>query len=272
MSTKDVAFIANILVVKYKAINQMLGGFVLNGTDFSYSDGKNKLTKIKIGYLDDGRFAHVIIEDGVSMPRHDKVYNVVTLEERDNPRKDDEIEAKVSYALIDTKSSLLWISNYKKKSILLDFLMKNFNTPEVELKNIYNEKEFVDTLNIVSSISVSAEPNIFIEHNLSTNLINDPLGYGAEIATINFQYKHKKVFDKLKSEIDKLVDKRDSFKRIVVTGRDRNDIGMTFNTSVFSRRIEFRSSIDDNGMFISDELFKNLIEHIKDEEKRLQNI
>lgn len=116
------------------------------------------------------------------------------------------------------------------------------------------------------SINNPKETSIFIEHELSANLINDPLGYNAEIATLNFKYKHAHLLDKLRDNIRSLIDKKDSFKRIVITGRDKNDIGMTFNTSIFSRRIEFRSTVDDNGMFIQDEMFNNLISQIKNEE------
>lgn len=266
MSTREISFIANILLFKYKFINQSDNKLSFNETVYNLSDGVNKFLMLEISYKENDRFILIAIKDGLSKPRPDTVHNILTLDERPNPREDFEVEAKISYALIDTKSSLLWISNYKKKSTLLDFLKNQQNCIDIELKNIYNEKEFVDTLNSISGISISAEPSIFIEHELSANLINDPLGYNAEIATLNFKYKHAHLLDKLRDNIRSLIDKKDSFKRIVITGRDKNDIGMTFNTNIFSRRIEFRSTVDDNGMFIQDEMFNNLISQIKNEE------
>ena len=40
---------------------------------------------------------------------------------------------------------------------------------------------------------------------------------------------------------------------------------MLFNSEGFSRKIEFKASIDDNEMFLSDDVFSKLISTIKNE-------
>lgn len=52
---------------------------------------------------------------------------------------------------------------------------------------------------------------------------------------------------------------------VVISGRDKDNIGLLFNANVFSKKIIFESVVDENEMFDLDHLFKKFEEEINNE-------
>jgi len=89
--------------------------------------------------------------------------------------------------------------------------------------------------------------------------------YGAYEATLNLKYKNFTLQGKVLNWLKSIIDNKNNFKRIVISGRDEKNLGMLFNNNLFSRKIDFMAEVDDNEMFNPDDVFTKLIAKIKEE-------
>ncbi len=79
------------------------------------------------------QFLKINFSDGSTMPRNPKVYNKSKKELEPNPRASDQIEPKEYFAIFDLSNSYLWLSNTKKKSLLLNYIQKFFKNKKIDL-------------------------------------------------------------------------------------------------------------------------------------------
>lgn len=206
------------------------------------------------------------MEDGTTMPRNPKVINLDTSAKEENPRQPNQIEPKDSFFLIDFNTGFLWLSDSRKKATILDFLKNKFKSINFVSKDVYDEKQFIDTIKTLDSIKLSIVPNLFAPTNtLSEKLVDEINGYGATTAVLQLQYKDKFVGNDLAAKIDSLFKDKTNFSGITISGRDAKNLGILFNINSFSRKIDFKSSIDENGLFNPDNVFSQLIYHIEHE-------
>lgn len=226
----------------------------------------NSVHIFNLKYVDD--FLTINFSDGSSMPRNPKIYDQETHTLEDNPRNKKQIEPKDYFALIDFETSFLWLNNTKKKSLLLGFLQSYFKSKAIVLKDIYDEQDFIDTLETLDGLKISAVPaNIFAETNTTSRALNDEM-YLASKAELSLTYDKVRIVDKIKDKISNILKNRESFQSITISGRDEKDLGMFFNNNLFTRKISFKSEIDDNGMFSPGEVFEKLISEITNEIKK----
>lgn len=204
--------------------------------------------------------------DGSSMPRNPNIYDQKTHTIKENPRSKEQIEPKEYFALIDFRTSFLWLSNTKKKSLLLCFLQQFFDNKQIILKDIYDEEDFINCLNTLDGIKVSAVPSLFIDTNTTAKALNDEM-YLAAKAELKLTYDRVKILDKLKHKITRILHQKESFQNITISGRDEKGLEMLFNNSLFTRKISFKTDIDDNGMFSPKTVFSKLIVEISNEAK-----
>ena len=68
-------------------------------------------------------------------------------------------------------------------------------------------------------------------------------------------------------KIQSLLTNRQYFNGLVISGRNKQNLGILFNTNEFSRKIEFKALVDENEMFLPDNVFTTLINKIEDENK-----
>lgn len=240
----------------------------LNGGVSTIEQG-NGVQIFNLEYKDDNLL--ISFSDDSAMPRNPKVYDKGTQTLQNNPRKKDQIEPRDYFALIDFKTSFLWLNNTKKKKLLLKFMQGYFIKEKLILKDIYSEHEFINCLKTLDGIKLSAVPaNIFAETNTTSKALNDEM-YPATKAELILTYNQIRVIDKIKDKIANILHNRISFQNITISGRDEKNLEIFFNNNMFTRKITFKSEIDENGMFISDQVFDELISKIKKETKYENN-
>lgn len=265
---KDITFTAHILIINDKPVVIDSLRNIIKTKDYTIcKEEKQAVTIFKPKYVKNDRYLSLRILEGKAKPRNPNVVNVDTGELKDNQRKEDEAEPISYFALIDLKTSYIWINNSKKKNLIIRFIAELLKTSNIYFKSIYNESEFIKSLKSLDQLQFSAAPDLFSnEFDLSRALANDVFGYEADIATITLDYiTNKPIKERLKNFLRRTLKHKDSFNKIVISGRDKNNLGMLFNTNSFSRKIELKSSIDDDGMFIENELLDRLIEKIENE-------
>ena len=92
--------------------------------------------------------------------------------------------------------------------------------------------------------------------------------YLASKAELNLTYDKIKFVDKIKDKVSTVLRNRESFQSITISGRDQKNLGMFFNNNLFTRKILFKSEIDENGMFSTKKIFEKLILEITNEVKK----
>ncbi|MEA4981646.1 MAG: hypothetical protein VB066_02905 [Paludibacter sp.] len=213
-------------------------------------------------------FLKIIFSDGSTFPRNPNVINTKTNLIEPNPRQPNQIEPKEYFALIDFETCFFWINSGKKRKILVDFLQKKFIKNQIVVKDIFNQDEFIKSLKKLDDIRITAIPDLLSSVNTLTQALSDEINqYEAVEAILHLKYQDKWVGNNLSTKISSIFNNRENFRGIMISGRDERNQGLLFNTNVFSRKIEFKTTVDENEMFDSNEVFRILIGKINDEKK-----
>src|SRR5690606_33093684 len=141
-------------------------------------------------------YLKINFSDGSAMPRNPNVYNKDTQEIEPNPREAHQIEPREYFAVFDLNNSFLWLSNTKKKSLLIDFFQRLFKNQKLVLKDVYDEEKFIQNLKTIDQIKISAVPNLFSQTNSVSKALVDEM-YGAYEAVLHLKYKDKFIGDDL---------------------------------------------------------------------------
>lgn len=226
------------------------------------NDTGSKVQIFELKY--ENNYLKINFGDGTLGPRNPMVFNFETHSQEDNPREKSQIETRHTFAIIDFKSSFLWISNSKKRNGLIDLLKLKFKDSIITAKDIYDEDEFIKTLNRLDKIKISAVPNLLSETGvLSKKLAEEINGYEADSASLILNYNHKLTTKYLIDKVKSIFEQKNSLKGIVISGRDHNNLGMLFNTEGFSRKIDVEAKVDEDEMFCTEDLFQKLITNIE---------
>lgn len=146
------------------------------------------------------------------------------------------------------------------------FRIKLEKNSKLVSKDVYDEQRFIETLKKLDDIRLSAVPNLFSQSGVLTERLAEEIdGYEATSAQLHFHYQDKFVGNSLIEKIKSIFQNRNNFNGIVISGRDEKNLGMLFNAEGFSRKIEFKASVDENKMFLPDEVFNKLITIIRNE-------
>jgi len=231
----------------------------------TYSITESKRVQVyKFTYED--TYLKVTFGDGSAMPRNPNVIDIKTNQTLPNPRQPNQVEPRETFGIIDFRTGFLWLSNSKKRNSLLHFFGTKFKKPNFVSKDVYDEERFIQTLKKLDDIRVSAAPELFSQSNVLTEKLSEEInGYEASVATLSFHYKDKLVGENLVDKIKSIFRHKNNFNGIVISGRDENNLGMLFNSDGFSRKIEFKALVDENEMFIPEDVFTRLISKIEDE-------
>jgi hypothetical protein len=212
-------------------------------------------------------FLTINFADGSSMPRNPVIYDQITHSLEDNPRNKNQIEPKEYFALIDFRTSFIWLNNTSKKNILLRFLKRFFKNKNLVLKDIYDEDDFMKCIKTLDGIKISAvSPNLFANSNSISQALSDEL-YMASKAELTLSYNKVNIVEKIKDKLWNILKHKECFKSITISGRDEKNLGMFFNNNLFTRKISFRSKVSENGMFLPTDVFTKLIKEITNEKK-----
>ena len=201
------------------------------------------------------------------MPRNPNVYDVETNQTLPNPRQPNQAEPRETFGLIDFTTGFLWLSNSRKRNFLLDFIRAKLKkNSQLVSKDVYDEQRFIETLKRLDEIKLSAVPNLFSQSGVLTERLAEEInGYEATSAQLHFYYQDKFVGNSLIKKIKSIFENRNNFNGVVISGRDEKNFGMLFNADGFSRKIEFKASVDENEMFLPNVVFNKLITTIQNE-------
>lgn len=231
----------------------------------SYTNNDN--SKVQIFSIEyEENYLKMSFGEGIVGPRHPSVFNFNTEEEEPNPRQKNQVEPRQTFVVIDFKTSFLWISNSKKRTTLIDLFRSKFKTAAIVVKEIYDEKQFVEMLKKLDNIKISAVPNLFSDSGtLSQSLSEEINGYEANVATLSLSYNNTVTTDYLIGKVKSIFEQKNSLKSIVISGKDKNNLGMLFNTEGFSRKIDIEAQVDEDEMFLVEDVYNKLISTIKNE-------
>lgn len=208
----------------------------------------------------DGDLLFISMDHGSPLPLPEHVVNIETLEKENNPRTENLYEPKQTFAFIDFNTGYIWLSNTHKKIVMWVFFTEKFKTPQVSIREVYDEQKFLETLVSVDDIKFSATPhNLFSSTStLSQELSNELLGYGGTQAIIQIKYHNTFVGDTIKDKLLSLFRNKAAFRSLVVTGKDSKGAMMKFNTDAIIRKIIIKTELELNGTFNSDRIFEQI--------------
>lgn len=211
-------------------------------------------------------FLLINFSDGSTYPRNPHVFNKDKNSFEPNPRTTNQIEPKESFALIDFDTCFLWLSNSKKRKFIIDYIRSKFENCQFTIKNVFDEKAFINNIKRLDELRISSTPDIFSQTDSISEALSDEINqYGAAEAILHLRYQDKWVGDTLSKKIKSLISNKDNFKGLMISGKDEQNNGLIFNLNMFSKKIDFKATIDNNEMYYSDEVFTLLIQKIEDE-------
>ena len=228
------------------------------------NNSESKVQIFNIEYED--AYLKMNFGEGTVGQRNPNVFNFDTNEEEPNPRKKNQVEPRQTFAIIDFKTSFVWISNSKKRTALIDLFKEHFKTSSIIVKEIYDEKQFIDMLKSLDNIKISAVPNLFSDAGILSKTLSEEInGYEASVATLSLGYNNRLTNNFLIEKVKSIFEQKNSLKSIVIAGKDENNLGMLFNTEGFSRKIDIEAQVDEDEMFSAEDVYKKLIQKIKTE-------
>lgn len=262
-NTKNIIFSGTFLSVNDSAIS--IDDFKEKIPEDTYPITENKRVHLyKYVYYEN--YLKVTFGDGSAMPRNPNVFDIETKETIPNPRQSNQAEPRETFGLVDFNTGFLWLSNSRKRNSLIDFFRSKFKKSKLVSKDVYDEDKFIQTLKKLDDIRVSAIPNLFSQTNiLSERMAEEINGYEAVVANLHFHYQDKFIGDNLLEKIKDIFKNKNNFSGIMISGRDEKNLGMLFNSDGFSRKIEFKAFVDENEMFLPDDVFTRLIAKLQDE-------
>jgi hypothetical protein len=264
-STKNIVFSGTFLSVNDNVIN--IDDFKKQIPEDTYTITENKRVHI-YKYIYTENHLKITFGDGSAMPRNPNVFDVETKTTLPNPRQPNQAEPKETFGLIDFNTGFLWLSNSRKRNSLIDFFRTKFdNKTKLVSKDVYDEEKFIETLKKLDDIRLSAVPNLLSQSNVLTEKLAEEInGFEATSAQLHFHYQDKLIGNSLLEKIKSIFENRVNFNGVVISGRDENNLGMLFNSDGFSRKIEFKTTVDENEMFLPDDVFTKLLSKIRNED------
>ena len=214
----------------------------------------------------DRNYLKIVFSDGSSLPRNPNVINLKTQQPEPNPRLAVQVEPKEHFALIDFHKSLFWISDGRKRNVLLDLMKSKFKNSQIVAKDVFRQTEFIEKLKRLDDLRLAATPNLFSKTTTISKALSDEINqYEAVTAILHLKYQDKLVGNSLSKKIMLIFNNKNNYDDIMISGRDEKNIGMLFNSNEFSRKIEIDANLDEDEMFDPEDVFIKLIKRIEDE-------
>lgn len=201
------------------------------------------------------RFIRLIFNTGNVFPLPPNLIDTKNGGKIRNKRKQTEIEPKFFYGLMDCQTGEVWLE-YNKSNIFKDALKNFYPDEHIEIKQIIDEEQFINTLQELNEIKLSMKPDLLHTSSLNEHLQYDIYQFGASSAQIIFKYKEPLDLNRIKSIAKKLLGHKRDYKKLIISGRNVNNLEMVFNTDKVSSKISIRSPIDENGLIKENELFR----------------
>lgn len=234
---------------------------------------KSEVLSIKktIKKVIEDRFVIVYFLEGEKYPYSEVVINS-DLEEAPNPRDPDELELDDQFfVLIDVQSQRIYLSDQKKKYLLIDWLEKKLSK-KVSVKSIIDEKDFIDKIKTLNEISFTLAPDLLnstSEGVLQKTLVEDIYGFGADKAKLKLIYNNTGIDAKIIEKLNEILRKRVEFESITVVGRSDENFETVFNIEGITNKVSIEvETSEDPKLLNADTVFDILVGKIKENDKR----
>jgi hypothetical protein len=225
-----------------------------------------KITKTE--YYD--RFIGIYEWEGKKYPYSPTIVDE-THTEKTNPRNPEQIEFNSQFfALIDTQSRRIYISDQRKKNAICVWLSDKLKN-EVSVKAILDEAEFVENIKKIQSITIAAVPDLFnsnIGASLSSHIVQDIYAFDAVRASLKFDYNLKVPTVRLREKLSEIIRQKSDYNQITVIGRDDGGMENILNLDGITSNIKLEIGVDENEVFPDPGLvFEELIVKIRQHEQ-----
>ena len=233
----------------------------------STGDGTTHSTVVKKSSFGN-EFISLYFEEGDTLPRPEVVYNVNNKKEENNPRHENQIERDTqTFVLIEEKTQKIYLSNLKKKKAVEDWLTTKLNK-SVIIKNIIDQERFIDEIEQLNSIWLSASPNLFSSTGmLGEELDRDIHNFGIHIKSLGVSVKFgaNDFPEKAKRKIKQLLfqNEKSPLEKLEISGRVDDKFERVFNMNSIVDRIEIEVSAEETGLFDENRVFTKLISEIQ---------
>lgn len=259
-------------------------------TKDTFSSIKNELTwderiddriieqkKIIKNTYEEWRFICFSFEEWSIFPRAEKVFNTDLEEDEENPRQDNQIERDEQvFFMIDCQEQKIYISNLTKKHYMENLLKESFPSDTIAIKNIIDANDFLDTIDSVSTLYLSAVPNLFTSTwALWETLSQDIHNYWDEIENIEVKLTcktPKSLWRKqkwwIKSFTQKLLSQKEnqSLTKLQITWKTEENMHRVFNEEWIVDKVNIRVPVEQNWLLDANKVFTTLINKIYEQE------
>ncbi len=222
-------------------------------------------------------FTHEMNEDenyywmSVLFENH-KAYNKEVMDEKThiitkNPKSKNQLEFRHQFfGLYDFNTSILYLSNADKKSIVVEYL-HNACQQEVCIKNIYKSiDEFVGHIREVSEISFIDRDNFFKEKKDIYDSANDNFGLDyPDSLYIKASYKSALIEKTGSDWIKQIFEKHRSGKieNLVISGYGDEKFEQTFDSQNYVKTISINVAADDNNLYDTKGVLKKVLQKLR---------
>jgi len=242
----------------------------INGaySDVQTMDGTVVSNKILKKEVRDNRFICLYFEEGETTPRPEVVYDTTREQDVDNPRQINQIERDTqTFVLIDVQTQKIFISDFRKKKTLETWLGDTLDQT-VLIKNVIDRAEFLNEVQSINTIYLSATPNLFSQIGmLGSELTSDFHNYGTGIRQIGLRidFEDNRLPAQLKEKVMNLFSQKDAnaIEKLVVSGRYDDKFERVFNAEGIIDKVTIDVEPREDGLFESEMIFSLLTQEVQ---------
>ncbi len=238
--------IVDDLVADFAAIS-----FIFEETHDTYQDA-DSFYKIEKEIIED-RYLWLYSSYGKAYPRTDKVIEMTTHMEEDNPRKITQIEPdKQLFSIYDTIEKVLYISNRKKIGFYKLYL-RSFIDEDIVIKNFYIDvDDFAEKVKTISSVNLITKNNLFSANSGLFQEEKNVFGLG-EPTDFHLEalFENAKITDAFIRKIKEfnLLKGQGEVETLICIGRDDKNIETVFNMDTFVDKLIVKANKDVQGLY-----------------------
>lgn len=242
--------------------------------DIKIEEDDNKHVTITEVEFIDHEFFCIYFKEGNTKPMPPEVFNTRDGHIEANPKKDYQAEMYTqTFVLIQPQEQRIFLSDYRKKEKVREWLDNRVNYNPVVIDDIIDEENFIKGLKSLHSVYFSRERSLFDDVTLDNELI--VLGDEA----IPLKIEVKTTLDPIsltkggRENIKKflLMSRKRGFGKVIISGSTHEGFNRFFNTGQIVDKIAIKAKKMKDGLYKKEDVFSNLIESIKNHDKSIKN-
>lgn len=205
------------------------------------------------------------IEYGNPMPRPKTIVNIRDDTEKDNQRREDEVElSNQIFFLYSFKYNTLYLSDSRRVGMLKEFFKDELEI-DMYSKPYYSLDKFMSVLKSVDTISFTCEKNLFSNDNKLLTAYEDLTGASSPTKfEIKTKYSTKKEISDIIPFIKKLFKEKDNsnLNRLIIKGVSDDNLNIVYNTDAITESLSINIEKNEEGkyndFFVRNELLKKV--------------